>query len=114
MILATKKHGQKEAYLRTKIGFRKYAKKFLVKIPLITATSYGGCFGVTKEAIIKLDKKFYINLLKTVSDHSHPIEAHYLERLWCYMFSKNDYIHKAFRDVIKTKFERTMHINFKN
>ena len=97
-----------------KEGFRKYAKKFFNKIPLITATSYGGCFGVTKNAITKMDKNFYINLLRTVSNHPHPIEAHYLERLWCYMFSKNDYLIQAFLDVIKTKLERKIHINFQN
>ena len=61
-----------------------------------------------------MDKNFYIDLLRTVSNHRHPIEAHYLERLWCYMFSKNDYLIKAFLDVMKTKLERKMHINFQN
>ena len=97
---------------RNKNGFRKYAKKFFRDIPLITATSYGGCFGVTKKSITNLDKNLYINLLKTVSNHSHPIEAHYLERLWCYMFSKNTFLYKAFFDVVKTKIERRLTINF--
>ena len=93
-------------------GFRKYAKKFFRDIPLITATSYGGCFGVTKKSIRNLNKNLYINLLKTVSNHSHPIEAHYLERLWCYMFSKNDFLYEACLDVLKTKFERRFNFKF--
>ena len=47
-----------------KEGFRKYAKKFFNKIPLITATSYGGCFGVTKNAITKMDKSFLYKSFK--------------------------------------------------
>ena len=44
----------------------------------------------------------------TVNKHPHPIEAHFLERLWCYMFSENKFLTKAFFDVIKTKIERNL------
>ena len=47
-------------------------------------------------------------MLKTVDKHYHPIEAHFLERLWCYMFSKNRFLSKACFDVIRTKLERNL------
>ena len=87
-------------------AFRKYAKKFLKNIPIIVATSYGGCFGVTRNAIKKHKKSFYYSLLKTVNHHNNPIESHYLERLWCYIFSRNKYLKNAYYDVLKTKIER--------
>ncbi len=97
---------------RSVIGFRKYAKLFFKDIPFFISTSYGGCFGVTKDAIKKHKKDFYYKLLLTVDKHPNPIESHFLERLWCYMFSGNKYLLNAISDVIKTKLERKMHINF--
>ena len=91
---------------RSKIGFRKFAKDLFPEIPLFVSTSYGGCFAVKKELIKKYDIKFYENLLNILNKHSNPIEGHYLERLWCYMFNKNKSLHKAFYDVILTKIER--------
>ena len=67
---------------RSPLGFRRYAKRFLNKeIPLVVATSYGGCFGVTREAIKVPRKNFTKELLDTVNKHKNPIESHYLERL---------------------------------
>ena len=90
------------------LGFRKYAKKFFPKIPIFLPTSYGGCFAVTRDAIHKHSKDFYSEMLFTLNKHYHPIEAHFLERLWCYMFSQNRYLPKAFFDVIRTKIERNI------
>ena len=90
------------------LGFRKYAKTFLNNIPMIVATSYGGCFGVNRNAIKKHKKSFYYSLLKTVNKHNNPIESHYLERLWCYIFSRNKYLKNAFYDVLRTKIERNI------
>ncbi len=103
----------KEAWNQNKIsknqlGFRKYSKQFFPKIPIIVPTSYGGCFAVSKDAIYKHSKDFYLKLLDTVNKHSHPIEAHFLERLWCYMFSENRFLTKACIDVLRTKFERSI------
>ena len=98
----------KKRNFQKSIWFRKYAKKFLGKIPLVVATSYGGCFGVTREAIRTHTKNFYKELLNTVNKHKNPIESHYLERLWCYIFSKNKYLNKALIDVLKTKIERNI------
>tara|TARA_B100000700_G_scaffold328847_1_gene448116 strand:- start:12157 stop:12330 length:174 start_codon:yes stop_codon:yes gene_type:complete len=37
----------------------------------------------------------------------NPIEGHYMERLWCYMFAKNEPFIDSFFDVIYTKLERS-------
>ena len=99
---------------KSKIGFRKFAKKYFPEIPTFVATSYGGCFGVSKELILLKDLKFYKNLLENLSKHTNPIEGHYMERLWCYLFTKNDFLLRACKDVLKTKIERVLELNFKN
>jgi len=91
---------------RSKLGFRKFAKFILPGIPIIVPTSYGGCFGVSKRKILQWELGFYENLLEILSKHKNPIEGHYMERLWCYIFTKNELIFNAFHDVIKTKLER--------
>ena len=88
------------------MGFRNYTKKFFPNIPIFVPTSYGGCFAVNRNAIHKYSKDFYFQLLNSVNHHTHPIEAHYLERLWCYMFSKKRFLKRACFDVLKTKLER--------
>ena len=96
---------------RSKIGFRNFAKELFPEIPLFVPTSYGGCFAVTKKSIKKYDKNFYLNLLTILSKNKNPIEGHYMERLWCYMFTKNMCFKKAILDVIQTKIERIINFN---
>ena len=91
---------------RSEIGFRKFAQKLFPEIALFVATSYGGCFAVKKETIKKYGINFYSELLDILSKHKNPIEGHYIERLWCYIFSKNDFLPKAIIDVFRTKIER--------
>jgi len=91
---------------KSKIGFRKFAKKYFPEIPKFVATSYGGCFGVSKEFILLRDLKFYRKLLENLSKSKNPIEGHYMERLWCYLFTKNRFLPRACKDVLKTKLER--------
>ena len=73
---------------RSKIGFRNFAKSLFPQIPLFVATSYSGCFAVKKEAILQHDFSFYKDLLDILGNHKNPIEGHYMERLWCYIYSK--------------------------
>ena len=91
---------------KSKLGFRAFSKVLFPKIPLFVATSYGGCFAVKKELIKQHEIYFYENLLKILNTHKNPIEGHYLERLWCYMFTKNKILNTSLKDVIKTKFEK--------
>ena len=90
---------------RSKIGFRKFSKNLFPEIPIFVATSYGGCFAVKKELIIAHKKEFYIDLLNILSKHKNPIEGHYMERLWCYIFTRNTPLFRSFKDVLKTKIE---------
>ena len=91
---------------RSKIGFRTFAKELFPEIPIFVNTSYGGCFAIKKELIKKYDKDFYIKILDILTKHRNPIEGHYMERLWCYMFTKNKFFFRATLDVFKTKLER--------
>ena len=91
---------------RSKIGFRKFAKNLFPEIPIFVKTSYGGCFSVTKETIRQNDISIYKYLLDILSKHENPIEGHYMERLWCYLFTKNNFLLQGFRDVLLTKYER--------
>ena len=90
---------------RSNIGFRAFSKNLFPDIPYFAATSYGGCFAVNKELILKYDLNFYKKLLKILSENKNPIEGHYMERLWCYMFTKNKLLFKAIQDVLYTKIE---------
>lgn len=92
---------------RSSIGFRKFSENLFPKIPKIVATSYGGCFALKKELIKKYEISFYSSLLSKLSHHKNPIEGHYMERLWCYIFTKNKPLPKAFFDVLYTKIERS-------
>ena len=91
---------------RSNIGFRNFSKKLFPNIPIFVATSYGGCFAVKKEAIYLNDLSFYKKLLKVLSKNKNPIEGHYMERLWCYIFTRNRPLIDSFLDVFKTKIER--------
>jgi len=88
------------------ISFKELAQTFIDKIPLFTITSYGGCFAVSKELIKQHKMSLYKELLDIVSANDNPLEGHYMERLWCYLFTKNKYLRKGFRDVLLTKYEK--------
>ena len=49
---------------------------------------------------------FYERLLDILSKSQNPIEGHYMERLWCYIFTKNKPLLNSCLDVFKTKIER--------
>ena len=93
---------------RSSIGFRNFSKKLFPNIPLFVATSYGGCFAVKKEIIQQHNIVFYEKLLDILSQNKNPIEGHYMERLWCYIFTQNKPFVESIFDVIKTKIERSI------
>ena len=92
---------------RSSIGFRNFSKKLFPNIPLFVTTSYSGCFAVKKEIIKQHNLVFYQKLLGILSQNKNPIEGHYMERLWCYIFTKNKPFIESIFDVIKTKLERS-------
>ena len=101
-----KKQWENREISRSNIGFRKFSKSLFPDIPLFVATSYSGCFAVRKEAIHQNDILFYSKLLDILSKHKNPIEGHYIERLWCYIFTRNRPLIDSCLDVFKTKIER--------
>ena len=60
-----------------------------------------------KESIRKYDITFYKNIENYLNKHINPIEGHYMERLWCYMFTKNEPFWESIFDVLFTKLERS-------
>ena len=92
---------------RSNIGFRNFSKKLFPNIPLFVATSYSGCFAVKKEIIKQHNIFFYQELLDILSQNENPIEGHYMERLWCYIFTKNKPFIESIFDVMQTKIERS-------
>ena len=103
-----KKQWQNKEISRSKIGFRRFAKNYFPDIPFFVATSYGGCFAVKKELIRNYNINFYSDLLNILSQNKNPIEGHYMERLWCYMFTQNKIIFNSLIDVFITKLERSI------
>ena len=101
-----KKQWENNEISKSDIGFRNFSKNLFPDIPLFVATSYSGCFAVTNEIIRQHDLLFYQKLLDLLSQHKNPIEGHYMERLWCYMFTKNRPLIDSCLDVFKTKIER--------
>ena len=101
-----KKNWEEGAISQSDLGFRKFAKAIFPEIPLFVATSYGGCFAVKKELILQHNIIFYERLLDILSKSQNPIEGHYMERLWCYIFTKNKPLFNSCLDVFKTKIER--------
>ena len=102
-----KEQWQNNEISRSEIGFRNFSKQLFPEIPLLVSTSYSGCFAVKREIIRKHDITFYKKLLEILSKNKNPIEGHYLERLWCYMFTKNQPFFESIFDVILTKIERS-------
>ena len=92
--------------MEPKISFKELAKIFIHKIPLFTITSYGGCFAVSRDLIRQHDISLYKELLNILSNNDNPLEGHYMERLWCYLFTRNTYLAQGFRDVLLTKYEK--------
>ena len=98
---------------RSATGFRQFSKNFFPNIPIFVATSYGGCFAVNKEQILKYNLNFYKKLLNILSKNKNPIEGHYMERLWCYMFTKNKLFFKAIKHVFYTKIENYFNLDLR-
>lgn len=70
-------------------GMLDFAVRFLGCLPPLCVVSHCGCFAVSKEAILARPLSFYHCLRNTISHHPNPLEGHYLERMWCYLFSAN-------------------------
>jgi len=70
-----------------KIEFSKWFTQFIDPVYPDPMTWYGnGLFAVSRERIHSRPKKFYEDMLCQLSRENAPIEAHFLERSWFYVF----------------------------
>ena len=46
-----------------------------------------GIFAVSKKNILQNSKEYYINLINQVNWHIEPVEGHFFERSWYYIFN---------------------------
>ena len=65
-----------------------YEKVFLAPHPPEIEVSYGACFAVSRERILRHPKELYQRIISYLSDHPNPEDGHYMERLWIHLFSK--------------------------
>ena len=71
-----------------KIVFIDWFKKYInPQYPDELTVYLNAIFAVSKEKIHTRPKEFYENLLTQVSNENAPIEAHFLERSWYYIFN---------------------------
>lgn len=76
---------RKDNHLKFKEWFAKNIRKDL---PTKELYHYPfALFAVTKNQILKHPKKYYENLIKEVNWDTNPIEGHYFERSWYYIFN---------------------------
>jgi hypothetical protein len=75
----------------SEIKFKDYVQNHFNKIPQITPVCWCGCFGVRKDFILSRTKDFYQRLLESFPNHHNPEEAHFLERMWAYIFTENNW-----------------------
>ena len=76
---------KKDNHLKFKEWFLKNIRKELPKKELFHYPF--ALFAVTKEQILKHPKEYYENLIKEVNWDINPIEGHYFERSWYYIFN---------------------------
>jgi|688.fasta_scaffold19674_7 hypothetical protein len=70
------------------ITFKDYILKHFKVLPVCMIYSMKGCFGVSKKNIQSRPKEFYLNLLDSIPDYHTVEEAHFLERLWAFIFTE--------------------------
>jgi len=55
--------------------------------PKTFAVYLNGIFAVSRQKILNRPKSFYKNMILEVNHHVNPIEGHYFERAWYYIFN---------------------------
>jgi hypothetical protein len=63
-------------------------KKALIDDVPMKYIQYRGMFAVSKENILHIDKKIYINLLESLSVGDNIENGHYAERIWAHLFKQ--------------------------
>jgi hypothetical protein len=70
---------EKDNYFINLYGFEAFNPRF----------SPTGCFLVTRDAILRNSKEYYIKLIKTLNYENSPRIGHFFERSWSYVFHSN-------------------------
>lgn len=63
-----------------------FEEKFAIKYPNPISISKNGIFAVKKSVIIKNSLSMYQDLIKSVNYSINPVEGHFFERSWHYLF----------------------------
>ena len=103
------------AMLSTNESMVEFATRHLGKLPVISTVSYCGCFIVRSDIIKSRPLEFYKNLLNEMSAHQNPLIGHYLERLWCLIFTKSSFLDcstKRLIDNIPSRFQSCFEKSF--
>ncbi|WP_164156149.1 DUF3431 domain-containing protein [Sandarakinorhabdus rubra] len=69
------------------LEFNSFARQLLGRLPPVMVTSFQGCFAVSRAAVHQHQPEFYRGLLEELARHPNPEIGHYMERLWCSIFS---------------------------
>lgn len=70
------------------ISFEKWFEENILKpFPLDLNIYWSGLFAIKKEKILSRDIDFYKKLIKELDYHNNPIEGHFFERSWFYIFN---------------------------
>ena len=72
-----------------------FAAQYLGKVPPVMVVSFSGCFAVSRDTVLRRPREFYEALLAELAAHKNPEIGHYMERLWCAIFSGNRRFGKA-------------------
>jgi len=76
--------------LGLEIPFFMWFEKFIKLFPYESGVlkCVGSIFAVRKENILQHSKEYYQNLCEQVNWHIDPVEGHFMERSWYYIFEK--------------------------
>ena len=79
---------QNNYFQNNKISFKKWFQKNIIEDYPETINIYcNGLFAVNKELILKKPPVYYKYLIQFVNHHIDPVEGHFFERSWYYIFS---------------------------
>ena len=93
-----KEYGEEKCKIFSE-GYEKLLN-FTVANPRFSGTS---CFAVTREAILRNSKDYYIRLARTLGSEINPIEGHFFERAWPQVFHSQCSSHQNFHCLLDSK-----------
>lgn len=86
--------------------FNGFARALLGRLPQVMVVSFQGCFAVSRAAIRQHPPAFYAALQAELAGHGNPEIGHYMERLWCSLFSGTRLRHRALLMTLRRGLDR--------